>query len=128
MENKKEAFSYTYSATQKSEIENIRKKYLPSEENKIETLRRLDRSVTQKGTVFSLVIGIIGALILGVGMCCCLVWMGAWFIPGIIIGTIGIGITVLAYPTYVKVTEAERERLAPEILRLTEELMKSQHV
>ena len=72
MENK-ETFSYTYSAKQQEEIKKIREKYLPKEANKMEQLRRLDESVTRKGTVFSLVVGIIGTLVLGVGMCCCLV-------------------------------------------------------
>lgn len=122
--NTNEAFNYTYSAKQQSEIANIRKKYMPAEEDKMELLRKLDQSVTTKGTVISLIAGILGSLILGVGMCCCLVWMGAWFIPGIIIGIIGIAVVSVAYPIYVKVTKAERERISPEIIRLSDELMK----
>ena len=49
MEEKKESFHYTYSAKQQEEIQSIRKKYLP-QENKMEQLRRLDRSATRKGT------------------------------------------------------------------------------
>lgn len=122
--NTNEAFNYTYSAKQQSEIANIRKKYMPAEEDKMELLRKLDRSVTTKGTVISLIVGILGALILGVGMCCCLVWMGFWFVPGIIIGIIGIAVVSVAYPIYLKVTKAERERIAPEIIKLSDELMK----
>ena len=48
MENKEETFEYTYSAKQQQEIENIRKKYLPKEEDKMEQLRRLDRSATKR--------------------------------------------------------------------------------
>ena len=36
-------FEYTYSAKQQEEVEAIRKKYLPKEEDKMETLRKLDR-------------------------------------------------------------------------------------
>lgn len=123
-ENKNESFSYTYSAKQQKEIEDIRKKYLPKEEDKMAQLRALDASVYTKGTVVSLITGIIGTLILGVGMCCCMVWSGGWFIPGIIIGIIGIATLAAAYPLYTKITEKEREKIAPEILRLTDELMK----
>ncbi|MBQ7901261.1 MAG: hypothetical protein IJ365_04775 [Clostridia bacterium] len=119
-----EVFNYTYSAKQRTEIENIRKKYLPPEEDKMEQLRRLDRSVTQKGTMISIIIGTIGALILGVGMCCCMVWMGEWFVPGIFIGIVGMALVAAAYPMYVLVTGKEREKIAPEIMRLTDELMK----
>ncbi len=119
-----ETFQYTYSAKQQEEIKNIRKKYMASEEDKMEQLRRLDSSVTRKGTVVSLVVGILGALIMGVGMCCTMVWMGVWFVPGIIIGIIGIALVCCAYPLYSRITKMERERIAPEIIRLTDELMK----
>lgn len=90
MENKKETFEYTYSAKQQQEIENIRKKYLPKEEDKMEQLRRLDRSATKKGTMVSIILGTVSTLILGVGMCCTMVWSENWFVPGIIIGFTGI--------------------------------------
>ena len=53
MENKGETFTYTYSAKQQEEIRNIQKKYLPREEDKMEQLRRLDRSAARKGTILS---------------------------------------------------------------------------
>lgn len=70
----------------------------------------------------ALALGISGCLVLGVGMCCTMVWGGRLFIPGIVIGLAGIAGICLAYPLYGRITRRERERLAPEILRLTEEL------
>lgn len=119
----KENFNYTYSAKQQEEIKEIREKYIPKEADKMEQLRRLDRSVTQKSTAISLAVGIIGTLILGTGMCCCLVWTKL-FILGIILGVIGIAVISLAYPIYNYITKKEREKVAPEIIRLTDELMK----
>ena len=126
MENNqdKETFSFTYSAKEQEEIKNIRKKYMTPEEDKMEQLRRLDASVTQKGTTAALIVGIIGTLALGIGMCCCMVWQNVWFIPGIIIGVIGIAVLAAVYPLYNYVTRKEREKIAPEIIRLTDELMK----
>ena len=124
-ENKENAFNYTYSAEQQDEVKRIRDKYIPHEENKLEQLRRLDKSVTQKGKVLSLTVGIIGTLILGIGMCCTLVWEETMFIPGIVIGIAGIAVLLVAYPIYKYITKKEREKLAPEILRLTDELMRS---
>lgn len=126
METKKETFTYTYSAKQQEEIDKIRKKYLPPEEDKMAQLRRLDQSATKKGTLISIIIGVIGTLLMGVGMCCSMVWMGVWFIPGIIIGLMGIGGVGAAYPVYSRITKKERERLAPQILKLTEELMQAE--
>ncbi|MBR6745554.1 MAG: hypothetical protein IKM00_10135, partial [Clostridia bacterium] len=68
MENNK-VFTYQYLAKQNKEVEHIRRKYLPKEEDKMETLRKLDARVQMAGTVPSLCIGIIGCLIFGIGMC-----------------------------------------------------------
>ena len=124
MKQKNEGFSYTYSAKEQEEIKALRSKYLPKEENKMEQIRKLDMKVSQKATMYSLILGVFGALILGSGMCCTMVWGNMWFVPGIIIGLIGMGIMAMAYPAYRKTLKKERERVAPEILRLTEELIK----
>lgn len=122
MENKDQTFHYTYSAKQQEEIQSIRKKYLPKEEDKMEQLRRLDQGTTKKGRILSITLGVIGCLLLGVGMCCTMVWTESWFIPGVIIGLIGIAAVIAAYPLYTRVTRKEREKVAPQILQLTEEL------
>ena len=126
MEEKKETFNYTYSAAQQEEIKSIREKYMQptAEEDKMERLRRLDASVTRPGTIVSLMVGIISALILGIGMCCTMVWAETFFIPGIFIGVIGIAGVIAAYPVYDYITKKQREKLAPEILRLSDELIK----
>ena len=90
----------------------------------MEQLRRLDRSAARKGTAVSLAAGVLGALLLGIGMCCCMVWGGPLFIPGIVVGVAGIVLVCCAYPLYIRATEKERKRIAPEILRLADELMK----
>lgn len=123
--NQSEAFRFTYSAAQQAEVKKIREKYAAPEqaEDKLELLRRLDAGVTRKGSIAALTVGILSTLIVGVGMCCCMVWGGVLFIPGIIIGVAGIVGVSLAYPLYTAVTKRERERIAPEILHLADELM-----
>ena len=122
MANDKQIFQYTYSATQQEEIEKIRKKYIPPEEDKMAQLRRLDRSSTVKGTRVAIVIGVIGCLLLGLGMSCSMVWMGPWFMPGIVIGILGLALMGAAFPVYTRITRRERARLAPQILQLSDEL------
>ena len=135
MENKEnEAFCYTYSAKEQEEIKNIRKKYTTPEvsEDKMERLRRLDKSVADKATRKSLIVGIIGALIMGTGMSLVMTDLGEIFgayqnaalYIGILVGIVGIVLVGYAYPVYNRVLKKERERIAPEILQLTEELMK----
>ncbi len=114
-------FSYTYSAETLEEIENIRKKYTPQEETPLEKLRKLDNSVTNKASLISLTFGIISTLVLGVGMCCCLVWKHL-FVLGIVVGILGIAGVCIAYPLYKKVLETERKKIAPQILELAEQI------
>ena len=132
MDNAENAFQYTYSAKEQSEVENIRKKYLPQEENKMDRLRKLDRSASQKAQAWALSLGIIGSLILGAGMSLFMSELGAMLglhgnlamLVGIALGIIGMVLVALAYPVYNRVLKKERQRIAPEILRLTDELMK----
>ena len=118
-------FNYTYSSAEQEEIKRIREKYSLSlqKDDKMERLRRLDESVERPGTIISLIIGIVSCLVLGVGMCCTMVWTD-FFVLGVIVGIIGIAGIIMAYPVYVRITKKQREKLAPEILRLSEELMK----
>lgn len=121
-ENK--TFEYTYSAKEQEEIARIRSRYVPKAESKIEQLRRLDAQTTRKAAGYAITIGVIGTLIMGSGMSCCLVAPGELMAPGIIVGVIGMAALALAYPLYHHLVRRERERIAPEILRLTDELMK----
>ena len=131
MENK-ESFEFTYSAKEQEEIKRIRNKYaVPEEtEDKMAQLRRLDASVYSKATTAALVIGIIGALVMGLGMSIVMTDIGAALgtilamIVGVGIGVIGIVLVCLAYPMYTRTLKKEREKIAPEIIRLTDELMK----
>lgn len=135
MENKSnDGFSYTYSAREQAEIRKIREKYTQKEreEDKMERLRRLDAKVTQKAQAVSLVLGIVGVLVLGFGMSLVMSDLGDILgaykdmaMPlGIIIGVIGCIPVSLSYPIYNLTVKHERKKIAPEIIRLTDELMK----
>lgn len=125
MEEKKDAFTYTYSASRQEEVRRIREKYAPStqEEDKLERLRRLDRTATKPGTAAALTVGTAGTLTMGFGMCCTMVWSETLFIPGIVIGVVGIIGICAAYPLYLHMTKKRRNKLAPEIMRLADELL-----
>ncbi len=132
MSGQNEIFNYTYSAKQQKEVEAIRKKYMedetPTEADKMEQLRRLDYGVTKKATSISLALGVISALIMGSGMSLIMtdigekIGMTATMIPGILIGIVGMVGVICAYPLYQRIIIKERKRIAPQILKLTEEL------
>ncbi len=134
MNNSKQTYNYTYSASEQKEIEIIRKKYvtdtISSEEDKMIQLRKLDSHTTNKASITALCTGIISALIMGFGMSLIMTDIGAKigmtsaFIPGIVIGVIGMIGVIFAYPLYQYILKRERKKIAPQILKLTEELMK----
>ena len=73
-----------------------------------------------------------GALLLGSGMSMCMtdiadvMGMAGWLamLCGIIVGIFGGVLVCLAYPVYGMIIKRERKKIAPEIIRLTDELMK----
>ena len=136
MENNNEnnGFQYTYSAKEQAELKRIREKYTaPTEvEDKMARLHRLDASVTQTAQIVALVFGVIGTLILGFGMSLIMTEFpesiglseDTTMSVGIIVGIVGGILASLAYPIYNAIVKAKRKKLAPEIIRLTDELMK----
>ncbi len=132
--NESNGFSYTYSAKEQAEVKRIREKYTPptGSEDKMTRLRYLDASVTRAAQAVALAFGVIGTLILGFGMSLCMTDLGniigmyrQWdMIVGITVGFIGGIMASLAYPIYHAIVKHRRKKLAPEILRLTDELMK----
>jgi len=132
--NEQNEFSYTYSAKEQAELKRIREKYSPSTEaeDKMTRLRRLDASVTNTAQAVALIFGVIGTLILGFGMSLIMTdlceILGSHrdlaMVIGIIIGVVGGILAILAYPIYNVIVREKRKKLAPEIIRLTDELMK----
>ena len=121
MEN--EGFVYRYSADNSCEAERIKKRYLPKEETKMERLRRLDRRAQNAGRLPSIIVGILGCLVFGVGMCFGLDVFGGddW----LTVLFCGLGILIMApvYPLYKRASERTRDTLAPEIIRLSDEII-----
>ena len=117
----KQRVSITYSAEEQKEMASIRAKYQPGEKNQptnLDKLKKLDAKVESVAMVSALSWGIISTLILGVGMTCVLVWNKA--VIGVIVGIVGLAGALCAWPLYQKVLAKQREKAAPEILRLSE--------
>ena len=95
----------------------------------MEQLRRLDRHAAQKAQAWSIALGVTGTLILGLGMSCAMTDLtgflgGTALIIGIPVGVDGLAVLALAYPVYNSILKKERQRIAPLILQLTDELLK----
>ena len=116
------AFSYTYSATRSQEVLNIRKKYLPKEETKLEELKRLDQLVRNSGVTESLCAGIGGCLIFGLGLCLAMEVIGQMIWLGVIFGLVGAVGMLVAFPVYRKFFNKAKAQHTPRILELADEL------
>lgn len=115
-------FSYTYSAAANKEVLEIRKKYMPKEESKLEELRRLDREVQSAGMVPSLTVGLLGILLFGLGLCMSMEAIGGGILLGILLGIVGCVVMLFAYPVYRWWLDRVKKRLVPRILELSSEL------
>ena len=133
-DNENKDFHYTYSAKEQEELKKIREKYTPTTEveSKLDRVRRLDKSVVTSAQAASVTVGTVGALILGSGMSLYMTELSEILSIGnelalilcIILGLIGGVLIAFAYPIYNAMVQYKRKKLAPEILRLTDELMK----
>lgn len=127
---KNETFTYKYSAKENEEAESIRRKYLPREESKLETLKRLDAAVSRPANIFAYVFGSISAIIMGAGMSLIMteigeiIGMNAPLVPGIIIGIIGMIMALVNYPIYNAIIKHRRAKNSERILALSESICK----
>lgn len=132
---KDNSFEYRYTASEQEEIKSIRDKYAPKETEPlsgIELLQALDASVNKRANAVSIGVGTVGVLVLGSGMSLAMtdIYLALGMTAelampvGIAIGVLGIVLCALAYPIYKRVLARERKRLAPQIMKLTDELMK----
>lgn len=127
MENKTEnKFEFTYQAptkSQREQIEDIRKSYMPKtqDESKLEQLKKLDCKVKNIPVIWSLSIGILGILVFGLGMTMVLEW--ALFAFGVVVCVVGSVIMAVAYPVYKKIKMKFTKKYSGEILRLSDELL-----
>jgi uncharacterized oligopeptide transporter (OPT) family protein len=98
----------------------------------MERLRRLHKSASKKARLWAITIGIIGTLILGTGMSLAMTNLGTMLgiqtaqtmLIGVAVGIGGMVLIALAYPVYNHILKKERQRIAPEILQLTDDLLK----
>lgn len=118
-------FSFKYSAKENEEIQEIRKKYLPKSESRLDELKRLDAQVQKAGVVEALCIGVISSLIFGLGMSLAMQVLGsgiATMLLGILVGIIGMAGMASAYPVCRAKQRKIKEKLSPRILELIDEL------
>lgn len=108
-----------------SEQERMRQEYSPKAETSFDQAVKLDKKVKLPAVIMTYSIGIISALVLGIGMCLAMKVIGdgsALSIGfGIAIGIVGIIGVVINYPLYNKVLSLRKKKYAGLILAYIDE-------
>ena len=111
-------------------VRKIRSQYTEREHTELDALRALDAKVKKPARVFGFTYGSIGAIVMGAGMSLVMTDIGAIIglanamVPGIVVGIVGLGMALLTYPVYKKILNSRKKKYAPEILSLSEKIMK----
>ena len=113
-------------------VQKIRTQYTEKQHTELDALKALDAKVKRPANVFAYTYGSVSAVVMGAGMSLVMTEIGAAIglasamVPGIVIGVVGMVLVALAYPLYNRVLKKQREKIAPEILRLSDDLLKGQ--
>lgn len=126
----KDEFEFKYTAPtseERKEIESIRNSYLVQDKtgNKLNYLRHLDNKVKRLPMIISIIIGVVGILIFGLGLTMILEWN--LFVLGIIIGFVGVVIMLVIYPIYLTIKQTLKNKYSKEILKISDELLNDEN-
>lgn len=103
--------------------EQIRERYTEKRRTKLDELKELDRKVKRPAEIFAYCFGIAGALVLGTGMCLAMKAAASWVPLGIVVGCVGIAMTVANYFIYKAIIKSGKRKYAKQILALSDELL-----
>ena len=113
-------------------VQKIRTQYTEKQHTEVDALKELDAKVKRPARVFAYTFGSISAIVMGAGMSLVMTDIGATIglasamVPGIAIGIVGLGMALATYPIYQKMLNARKKKYAPEILKLSEKIMKGE--
>ena len=104
-------------------VEHIREQYAEKRVTKFDELKALDKKVKRPAEIFAYTFGVVGALVLGTGMCLAMKVIGDMMALGIVIGVVGIGMVSETYALYQKILKARKRKYSADILALSDELL-----
>ena len=109
--------------------EKIKASYTERQPTKLEALRALDARVKRPATVFAYIWGSISAIIMGCGMSLIMTNIGEIIkmtgdnmLIGIIIGSVGLVLSLLTYPIFKGILKSRRKKYAEKIITLSDEI------
>ncbi len=110
-------------------VEKIRTQYMEKQITELDELRALDSKVKRPAIVFAYIFGSISTIVMGAGMSFVMtdigtaVGMADPMIPGIVIGVVGMLMTIVNYPIYKGILASRKKKYAGKIIDLSEKIM-----
>lgn len=112
--------------TDKTYAEKIASEYAQKETSKVTALKKLDAKAKLPAEIFAYTVGIISALVFGIGMCLSMGILGdggtGFMAGGIVIGLVGIAGISVNYPIYKKILAKSKKKYAADIIALAKEI------
>ena len=111
-------------------VQKIRTQYTEKQHTELDALKALDAKVKKPAHVFAYIYGSLSAIVMGAGMSLVMTDIGAMIglsaamVPGIVIGIVGMGMALTTYPIYKKMLSNRKKKFAPQIMELSDRLMK----
>lgn len=111
-------------------VNKIRTQYTEKEHTCLDALKELDAKVKRPANVFAYIFGSVSAVVMGAGMSLVMTEIGALvgienpMLPGIVIGILGMLMASVNYPIYKRILNARRKKYAPQIIALSDQIMK----
>lgn len=108
-------------------VNDIKASYEERKVSKLDELKKFDSKVKLPAYIFAYVFGVIGALILGVGMCMAMkvifVNFSLSLVFGVIIGLIGILMVSVNYFIFLKILRKRKDKYKKDIYALSEKIL-----
>lgn len=107
----------------------IRSEYVERQTTELDELRSLDKKVKRPAKLFGYVFGSLSAIVMGAGMSLVMTDIGATvgiqnsLVVGIILGVIGLGLSLLTYPIFKRIMKRRKETYSYQIMALTDKLI-----
>ena len=111
-------------------VQKIRTQYTEKQHTELDELKELDAKVKRPANAFAYTYGSVSAIVMGTGMSLVMTDIGAMIgltatmVPGIAIGIAGMVMALATYPIHKKILNSRKKKYAPEIMQLSEKIMK----
>lgn len=107
----------------------IRTQYMEKQITELDMLRSLDQKVKRPANAVAYIFGSVSTIIMGTGMSLIMTDIGTTigmeqsFVPGMIIGIVGMAMALINYPIYRGILSSRKKKYAPQIIAMSDKFI-----